>query len=88
MGYLVVVNLNPWRAYGRIPLPAAVFENGKQYVFFDRLDGKRYERAGGELITPGLYIALEAHQLQVLLAAGNPEAVQAAPLWRPICPTG
>ena len=31
---------------------------------------------------------LEAHELQVLLSAGNPEAVQAAPAWRPICPAG
>jgi transposase len=29
---------------------------------------------------------LAAHQLQVLLSAGNPEAVQAAPMWRPIGP--
>lgn len=29
---------------------------------------------------------LAAHQLQVLLAAGNPEAVQAAPAWRPVVP--
>ena len=29
---------------------------------------------------------LAAHQLQVLLSAGNPEAVQAAPAWRPVCP--
>jgi transposase len=29
---------------------------------------------------------LAAHQLQVLLAAGNPEADQAAPLWRPVSP--
>ena len=29
---------------------------------------------------------LAAHQLQVLLAAGNPEAVQAAPTWRPVGP--
>jgi transposase len=28
--------------------------------------------------------ALAAHQLQVLLAAGNPQAVQAAPAWRPL----
>jgi transposase len=28
--------------------------------------------------------ALEAHQLQVLLAAGNPAAAQGAPLWRPL----
>lgn len=27
---------------------------------------------------------LEAHQLQVLLAAGNPTATQAAPPWRPL----
>ncbi len=27
---------------------------------------------------------LEAHQLQVLLSAGNPEAAQAAPAWRPV----
>jgi transposase len=27
---------------------------------------------------------LEAHQLQVLLAAGNPSATQAAPAWRPV----
>jgi transposase len=28
--------------------------------------------------------SLEAHQLQVLLAAGNPGATQAAPAWRPL----
>jgi transposase len=28
-----------------------------------------------------------AHQLQVLLAGGNPDATQAAPQWRPISPT-
>jgi transposase len=30
----------------------------------------------------GAATALEAHQLQVLLAAGNPAAAQAAPMWR------
>jgi len=29
---------------------------------------------------------LLAHQLQVLLMGGNPEATQAAPLWRPVIP--
>jgi len=29
---------------------------------------------------------LAAHQLQVLLSAGNPEAAQAAPPWRPVGP--
>lgn len=30
---------------------------------------------------------LAAHQMHVLLSAGNPEATQAAPAWRPIGPT-
>ncbi len=30
---------------------------------------------------------LAAHQLQVLLSAGNPEAAQAAPPWRPVGPS-
>jgi transposase len=29
---------------------------------------------------------LVAHQMQVLLAAGDPEAIQAAPDWRPVSP--
>ncbi|HBH00886.1 MAG TPA: IS66 family insertion sequence hypothetical protein [Candidatus Rokubacteria bacterium] len=29
---------------------------------------------------------LAAHELQVLLSAGNPEATQAAPAWRPVGP--
>ncbi len=32
----------------------------------------------------GVGKTLEAHQLQVLLSAGNPEAAQAAPAWRPV----
>jgi transposase len=30
--------------------------------------------------------SLAAHQLQVLLSAGNPDATQAAPVWRPVGP--
>jgi transposase len=30
---------------------------------------------------------LAVHQLQVLLAAGDPEAIQAAPAWRPVTPS-
>ena len=30
--------------------------------------------------------ALAAHQLHVLLSAGNPEAVQVTPVWRPVGP--
>ena len=31
---------------------------------------------------------LEAHELQVLLAAGNPERIQAAPVWRRVSVAG
>ena len=33
----------------------------------------------------GASLALQAHQVQVLLAAGNP-AVTGAPVWRSVCP--
>ena len=36
----------------------------------------------------GVARTLEAHQLQVLLSAGNPEGVQAAPAWRSVSPAG
>jgi len=31
---------------------------------------------------------LAAHQLHVLLSAGNPEAARATPAWRPVVPIG
>jgi hypothetical protein len=65
MGALVVINLSGARAYGRIPMPRALYSEGKQYVFDDRIGGKRYDRDGGELIYPGIYIALEAFQPHV-----------------------
>lgn len=36
--------------------------------------------------TTGVSTRLEAHELQVLLAAGNPAAAQAAPAWRRVSP--
>jgi transposase len=44
------------------------------------------EATGGQ--TPPGARTLAAHQLQVLLAAGDPEATQAAPTWRPVGPGG
>lgn len=35
---------------------------------------------------PGATTRLEAHELQVLLAAGNPATAQAAPAWRRVSP--
>jgi len=36
--------------------------------------------------TTGTSRRLEAHEMQVLLAAGNPDGVQAAPAWRRVSP--
>jgi hypothetical protein len=65
LGFLVVVNLGGVHAYGRVLLPTEVFPAGKPCVFYDRYDGKRYERDGAELACPGLYVALEAHQSHI-----------------------
>jgi len=62
LSYLIIVNLSPTRAYGRIPLPPETFEAGKNYTFHDLYEGRHYDRPGGEMIWPGLYVALEAHQ--------------------------
>jgi hypothetical protein len=64
-GFLIVSNMNAWRAYGRVSLAGLKINANKQYVFLDRLDGKRYERPGSELLSPGIYIALEAHQQHI-----------------------
>jgi len=61
-GFLIVVNLGGFHAYGRVPLPAETFTKGRSFIFYDRYDGKRYEREGGELAWPGLYVALEGNQ--------------------------
>ena len=65
IGCLIVVNLSGARAYGRIPLSRHQFADGRQYVFDDRFSGKRYDRDGGELLYPGMYIALEAFQAHI-----------------------
>ena len=38
--------------------------------------------------TSGAVTTLAAHQLSVLLAAGNPADAKGAPQWRPVCPQG
>ena len=37
--------------------------------------------------TTGNSASVEAHQLAVLLCAGDPEGVDAAPVWRPVAPS-
>jgi transposase len=45
-------------------------------------------RADRPVCATGPTKALQVHQLQVLLSAGNPDGTQAAPAWRAIHPTG
>ena len=44
--------------------------------------------ADGPAATRASTRTLEAHQLQVLLSAGDPEASRGAPAWRPVRPAG
>jgi hypothetical protein len=62
LGYLIVVNMNGARSYGRIQLDPAMYHAGRQYTLQDLFDGKRYERDGQEIAHSGLYVALEPHQ--------------------------
>jgi hypothetical protein len=62
LGYLIVANMSGQRAYGRVPLPNDVYTAGSTYIFYDRYEGKRYERDGSELAWPGLYVSLEGNQ--------------------------
>ena len=57
--HLVVVNLSPARAKGRVRLPWGDLA-GRTWNLADRLSGDRFERSGDELAGEGLYVALEA----------------------------
>jgi transposase len=65
---------------------ALVFDGQGFWLCQKRLSTGRFRwwPAGGT----GAARTLEAHQLQVLLSAGNPEGTQAARAWRPVCPAG
>ena len=58
--FLVVSNLAGAKGYARIPLDG--FRAGQPYRVLDHVDGRAYERDGGELPDPGLFVALEAYQ--------------------------
>ena len=47
---------------------------------------RRASSAGGRRGKNAATKTLAVHQMQVLLSAGNPEATQAAPAWRPVGP--
>jgi len=67
--FVVVVNLGPARADARVRLPWPDLA-GHQVRLDDRLSGDSYERDGGELLDPGLYVVLEGWGFH-LLAVGE-----------------
>ena len=56
--HLVVVNLSDAPAQARVRLPWADLAGG-QWTLSDRLSGQRFERAGEELASDGLYVGLD-----------------------------
>jgi hypothetical protein len=58
---LVVVNLSPHAAHGRVPLTSEV-QPSDQYLFLDELNDQAYDRDGEELAHHGLYVRLEPYQ--------------------------
>ena len=63
---------------------ALVYDGQGFVLFHKRLSNGRFRWWPASRTGAGR--TLEAHQLQVLLSAGNPEGVQTAPAWRPVSP--
>jgi transposase len=65
-------------------LKALVYDGQGFWLCHKRLSSGRFRwwPAGKDAVAK----TLAAHQLQVLFSAGNPEATQAAPVWRPVGP--
>jgi hypothetical protein len=63
-GWLVVANLGPTPARGRLLCPAG-FDAQRTYVLADRLTGARYDRDGAGLSRDGVYVELEPWASQV-----------------------
>jgi hypothetical protein len=66
--HLVVVNLSGAPAQARVRLPWGDL-TGRPWELTDRLDGRRFERAGDELADAGLYVALDPWALHFLVFA-------------------
>jgi hypothetical protein len=50
------VNLSEKKSDGEVRVP---FAAGKTWVLTDLMSGVSYERDGGEMLSPGLYVELE-----------------------------
>ena len=75
-GHVVVVNLSPAPAQGRVRLPWPDLAGG-DHVLEDLLTGTRYERAGDELVGPGLYVDLPPWGFHVLALNPSPARIPA-----------
>src|SRR5262249_48040971 len=62
---LIVVNLSDDRADGRVQLPWADLD-GRSIVFDDVLSVQRFVRDGAQLVSEGLYVALDGHSVHLL----------------------
>jgi hypothetical protein len=62
-GRMIAANLGGSPAYARVSLPSA--SAAARWVLHDRWDGSRYEREGGEMASPGLFVALKPHQVHL-----------------------
>ena len=69
--HLVVVNLSPARAKGRVRLPWGDLA-GRTWSFADRLSGDCFERSGDDLASEGLHVALEAWGPHFLMVEAEP----------------
>ena len=73
IGFGIQFGPNVFHALDRIGVSAAVLEKADMpsaVLMIDAFTGKEATRT------------LQAHQAQLLLAAGNPESAEAAPVWR------
>jgi hypothetical protein len=62
---VVVVNLSAEPTQGRIPLDWTDLR-GRTWCLTDLLQGNMFNRDGGELADPGLFVALESWQFHLL----------------------
>ncbi len=63
-------------------IKSLVYDGQGYWMLYKRLSTGKFRwwpRRGDEAVTP-----LQAHELQVLLCAGDPGGTQAAPAWRPV----
>ena len=73
-----------FRNHRATAVKALVYDGQGFVLFHKRLSSGRFRWWPAS--RTGAARTLEAHQLQVLLSAGNPDGVQASPTWRSVSP--